>query len=316
MLERGRVLVLTLVALSLAGIAAGMLTLLSAPGAVQSAQPRAAPPLAVAPAAGGFSGEVPLGAGTALLVTSEASDALGLVHALSDAFCPTVTLALLIDGQWSIYVAGAPVAVNMAFPETLAAGTPFIVRCAESLRAFRYTVKVELFNTSPTLLIEQIGEVIFPDREHFTLHQDLFGVVFDSEVIAVDGQVWQKGDVPVRDLGLSPLSFFTAAGLAFVEDEQEMNETALRPFGGVETTINGVAVVRYELDGVELESLLSSITPIAGAPPTVTLWIAKDLGVAVRMVVESVADPEFGTLRLEINITDMNSPDISIEAPQ
>ena len=61
-------------------------------------------------------------------------------------------------------------AVNLAFPETLATGTPFLVRCGPSLRAFRYTAKVELLGASAPLLIEQTGEVIFPDREHFTLH--------------------------------------------------------------------------------------------------------------------------------------------------
>lgn len=317
MLERRRVLVLTLVALAMAGTAAGLLAL-SAPGPAESGQLRALPTPPLAPADGGFSGEVPIDAGIVLLVTSETSSPRALVDALSAAFCPTVTLALLTDGQWSIYVVGAPAAVNAAFPATLAASTPFLVRCGESLRTFRYTSKVELFGTSPTLLIEQTGEVIFPDREHFSRHMDLFGVVFDSEVIVIGDSVWQKGDVPVADFGLSPLSFFGGAtGLTFAADEQELNETALKPFASAEVTINGVATTRYELDGTEFESLLSSFAPVgASAPPTVTLWIAKDLGVAVRMVVQSVADPEFGTLRLEINITDMNASDISIEAPQ
>ena len=317
MLERGRVLVLTLVALALAGIGAGVLAL-SAPGPVESAQSRAAPPPPVRPAAGGFRGEVPPGAGIALLVTSETSDPQGLVDALSEAFCPTVTIVLLMDGQWSIYVAGAPAVVNAAFPETLAAGTPFIVRCGESLRAFRYTSKVELFGASTTLLIEQTGEVIFPDREHFTRHMDFSGLIFDSEVIAIGSSVWQKGDVPVADYGLSPASFFGGeAGLTFAADEQELNETVLKPFARADATVNGVAAVRYELDGAEFESLLASFAPVGtAAPPTVSLWIAKDLGVAVKMVIESVADPEFGTLRLEISISDLNAPDISIEAPQ
>ena len=291
---------------------------LSAPGPVESAQSRAAPLPQVAPAAGGFSGEVPPGAVLALLVTSEPSDPQGLVDALSAAFCPTVTLALLTDGQWNIYVVGAPAVVNAAFPEMLAAGTPFLVRCGESLRAFRYTSKVELFGASATLLIEQTGEVIFPDREHFTRHMDLFGIVFDSEVLAIGSSVWQKGDIPVADFGLSPLSFFGgAAGLTFDADEQELNETALKPFARADATVNGVATVRYELDGTEFESLLSSFAPVGtAAPPTVSLWIAKDLGVAVKMVVESVADPELGTLRLEISISDLNATDISIEAPQ
>ena len=260
--QRRRVLVLGLVALAVAGIGAGALAL-SAPGSVESAQWRAAPPAPVAPAAGGFDGEVPDGAGIALLVTSEPSDPEGLIHELTEAFCPTITIALLVNSQWSVYVVGAPPAVNLAFPETLATGTPFLVRCGPSLRAFRYTANVELLGASAPLLIEQTGEVIFPDREHFTLHLDLFGVIFDSEVIAVGSGVWQRGDVPVRDFGLSPASFFgSAAGLTFDDDEQELNETALKPFARADATVNGVAAVRYELDGTEFESLLSSFAPV------------------------------------------------------
>ena len=88
-------------------------------------------PVAPAPAAGvaGFAGAAPAANSIGLLVTSGASTAPELVSALADAGCVVESLAILTGGVWSVYISGAPDVVNAAFPASLAASTPFFVRC-------------------------------------------------------------------------------------------------------------------------------------------------------------------------------------------
>jgi hypothetical protein len=88
-------------------------------------------PVTPAPAAGvaGFTGAAPAANSIGLLVTSGASTAPELVSALADAGCVVESLAILTGGVWSVYISGAPDVVNAAFPASLAASTPFFVRC-------------------------------------------------------------------------------------------------------------------------------------------------------------------------------------------
>ena len=88
-------------------------------------------PVVPAPAAGvaGFTGAAPAANSIGLLVTSGASTAPELVSALADAGCVVESLAILTGGVWSVYISGAPDVVNAAFPASLAASTPFFVRC-------------------------------------------------------------------------------------------------------------------------------------------------------------------------------------------
>ena len=89
------------------------------------------PSAPAAPAAGvaGFTGAAPAANSIGLLVTSGASTAPELVSALADAGCVVESLAILTGGVWSVYISGAPDVVNAAFPASLAASTPFFVRC-------------------------------------------------------------------------------------------------------------------------------------------------------------------------------------------
>ena len=142
------------------------------------AESAATPALSLAPAApaagGAFSGDVPRDGGTALLATSEDSDPPALATRLSAAGCNTTTIELLISGASSIYVVGAPPTVNAAFPATIAAQTPFFVRCAPGgLAAFRYSIAIESIGTLGTMVIDQTGDVVLPDREFYRIQMDL-----------------------------------------------------------------------------------------------------------------------------------------------
>ena len=93
--------------------------------------PVPAVPAPAVPVAGvaGFTGTAPAANSIGLLVTSGASTAPELVSALADAGCVVESLAILTGGVWSVYISGAPDVVNAAFPASLAASTPFFVRC-------------------------------------------------------------------------------------------------------------------------------------------------------------------------------------------
>ena len=79
-----------------------------------------------------FSGTTPGPGQIGLLVTATETTPPDLVSSLRNAGCEPTTLALLAAGTWTIYVVDAPAVVNASFPATLAATTPFFVRCSEA----------------------------------------------------------------------------------------------------------------------------------------------------------------------------------------
>ena len=78
-----------------------------------------------------FTGTAPAPGGRALLVAAADSSPRELSAALEAAGCSPVSLALLISSKWSVYIAGAPAAVNAAFGTLVRASTPFFVRCSD-----------------------------------------------------------------------------------------------------------------------------------------------------------------------------------------
>ncbi|MEZ4503939.1 MAG: hypothetical protein R3C39_15050 [Dehalococcoidia bacterium] len=95
------------------------------PGQVTVFDPNATPTTGSTP----FTGEAPGTGSIGLLVASRATDATGLAGALNDAGCPVISLAIIQDGQWGIYIVGAPEMVNGTFPATVEANTAFFVLC-------------------------------------------------------------------------------------------------------------------------------------------------------------------------------------------
>ena len=105
-------------------------------GAVQSctgtvlASDTVIPPTGGGTGVSGFTGTAPAAGSIGLLVTSDASDAAGLIAALGAAGCTVESLAVLEAGVWKVNINGAPAVVNANFPASLAATTPFFTRCA------------------------------------------------------------------------------------------------------------------------------------------------------------------------------------------
>jgi hypothetical protein len=82
------------------------------------------------PAGAAFSGNVPARGSIGLLVVRGTQTSATLVVAFQAAGCPVESLAILVAGRWLIFINGAPVVVNAAFPAQLVDLTPFFVRCA------------------------------------------------------------------------------------------------------------------------------------------------------------------------------------------
>ena len=78
---------------------------------------------------GAFAGAPPAAGSLGLLVTTEDATAAALVATLGQAGCDTTSVTTLAGAAPQIHVPGAPPLVNAAFPATLPAETPVIVRC-------------------------------------------------------------------------------------------------------------------------------------------------------------------------------------------
>ena len=76
-----------------------------------------------------FRGNVPSMGGPALLITSTDVVPADLAGALGAAGCHTRLIAVTQNGQWLLYIPGAPDIVNASFPSTLGNDTPFAAMC-------------------------------------------------------------------------------------------------------------------------------------------------------------------------------------------
>lgn len=76
-----------------------------------------------------FTGQVPARGSIALLVTAAPTSPGALVASLRVGGCGVESLGVLEGGAWKLFIDGAPAAVNVAFPASLAATSAFFVRC-------------------------------------------------------------------------------------------------------------------------------------------------------------------------------------------
>ena len=284
-------------------------------------------------AAGGFFGLAPApGAGD--FRTADGDQEISeLVTALEAAGCDVLSLAFFNAPaeRFDFHFPGIEAISDLSATDPVANGKVFFAACDVAdaddvadvdevrLRAFRYTIRAESVGTIGTILIEQVGEVVLPDREHFRLRMDLGGELFDTEVITIGDSEWQRGDVPAPNFGLSLASFFDGEGGFNFDVDGEGGVFDPAAVGALETTeerVNGVDTIRYELDGEQFATLITAFVPVAGEQlPLLSLWVSRDLGVPVRMVIESAVAGERGSFRFEINLTDLNAPSISVEPP-
>ncbi|MCC6238200.1 MAG: matrixin family metalloprotease [Dehalococcoidia bacterium] len=88
----------------------------------------ATPPVANGQRSAVFTSTPPRGA-SGLLVTPAALSSADLVASLTASGCRAEVVGVLRNGQWLLYIVGAPAQANSAFPANLLASTPFYARC-------------------------------------------------------------------------------------------------------------------------------------------------------------------------------------------
>jgi hypothetical protein len=184
--------------------------------------------------------------------------------------------------------------------------------------------------------MEMSGAVISPDREQSKLTADLGFLKLDVETIRIGDRIWtrqlggewEEGAAGLGELGLD--FSVSPADLLGADETGSGFETLRSVLGGLDgtnETVNGIDAVRYDLTSEQFtQAFPSGGLPGGlsdGAPDgtledmKVQLWIARDSGIPVRIVIEATAGEgaDEGEMRLELNLTDLNSSAIEIEPP-
>ena len=248
--------------------------------------------------------------------------------------------------------AGAPAAGAAAPASDDAPQQAASLQSPAALDSFRYDVSIELsgigasdsgddsgggFGISLDLnfKITMEGAVVAPDREWSRLEADLGLLKISTETIRIGDQAWVReldgewqvqtldGDSLADAFSFSPQDFF---GDDDVGDGLGTLRSVLDLIGGKSERVNGVDAVRYDLTSEQFATAF----PDGGLPGDaggdvsaelgdfeVTIWIARDSGIPVRMLLEGSNDVESGegSVRVELNIRDLNSDGIEIEPP-
>jgi hypothetical protein len=205
---------------------------------------------------------------------------------------------------------------------------------ADELTSFRYdlTISIEVSEdaTSPLaidLSMELSGAVITPDREHTTVKVDFGFFAIDLETIRIGTQTWARepaGQWAVESPGeealpldLSPLDITACSEFSSLQ-------AVISGLAGTVETVNGVSAVRYDMNADQFASAFPDEAGSESDLPTddlenitISLWVARDSGIPIRLILEgtSTGDDAGSTVKLELNLTDLNSSSIKIEAP-
>lgn len=83
--------------------------------------------------------------------------------------------------------------------------------------------------------------------------------------------------------------------------------------------VNGVDALRYSLNAEQLRRVFGADAQLLPENAVLrgdsTLWVARASGVPVRLMLEATGAREPGVLKLELNMTELNSSAIRIEPP-
>ncbi len=205
---------------------------------------------------------------------------------------------------------------------------------ADELTSFRYdlTISIETGEDATSSLAVDLtmgltGAVITPDREQSMVKVDFGFFKIDLETIRIGSQAWSRslGDDWAEEspgdeelpLDLSPLDILGG-------NEFSSLQAVISGMTGTVETVNGVSAARYDMDAEQFAAAFPDDAGSDGDLPTddlenmtISLWVTRDAGIPVRLVLEgtSTGEDAGGTVKLELNLTDLNSSSIKIEAP-
>lgn len=224
-------------------------------------------------------------------------------------------------------------------------GGPLVLVSPDELQSYRYETRLKIDpsalassdDPSSALLgaisfdVTISGEVLNPDRSHTRVTADLGFVKSATETIEIgdsswrreDGGAWEAAGEAAGSFGADLVPVFSPADLFAARsgsDGLAALTAALAELDFEAESVNGLRTRHYQLDEASFATLFGdagALLPqeLNGATPAIDIWISERFGVPVRFVVDiSNAEGESG-IRIEMNILDINSRSIEIEAP-
>ncbi len=206
----------------------------------------------------------------------------------------------------------------------------------DQLTSFRYTLMIEVSSgegdeaasLAVDLSMEFSGAVITPDREQSTIKVDFGFFKIEAETIRIGDQSWTResgGEWEADSAGADVLPLEFAAGPIEILGGSEFSslQQVIAGLSGTTQRVNGVDAVRYDLTAEQFAQAFPNQDDGDAFSTgdldelTVSLWVARDSGIPVRLILEGVTtgDDSGGSVRLELNLTDLNSSSITIEPP-
>jgi hypothetical protein len=175
-----------------------------------------------------------------------------------------------------------------------------------------------------SIMIE--GERQNPDREHAFTTADLVFLQVSTETIAIGEQKWlREGNRPWVEGGSSPLEAYAALGfrpsILFAEDEGRYDDLALalEQYEWDEDVIRGAPTRRFALDHAAFTELFlgeGSVLPAQiNATLSAVIWLDREIGTPVRMIVNGIDEAGVEILALTIELWDFDATDIDIQPP-
>lgn len=225
------------------------------------------------------------------------------------------------------------------------AGGPLVLVSPDELESYRYETRLRIdpsalsSSDDPSVaLVGAIkfdvtisGEVLNPDRSHTSVTADLGFVKSATETIEIGdsgwqreaGGAWEPAGKAAGPFGADLVPVFSPADLfASISGSDGLAAltSALAELDFEAESVNGLRARHYELDGASFAELFGDAGTLLpkefnDAAPTIDIWISEQFGVPVRFVVDiSNAEGESG-MRIQMDIVDINSKSIEIEAP-
>lgn len=173
------------------------------------------------------------------------------------------------------------------------------------------------------------GEMVTPDRERSTVKADLGFMKLNMETIQVGDRAWTREDggawepqqgVNTSDGGweFDPAALLTG-GTGLDGRAVARIRNGLRDMQSTRERVNGVDALRYSLNAEALMRVFGDDAQLlpeeAELSSDARLWVTRAGGIPVRFSLEARGRGEPGVLKLELNITDLNSSAIRIEPP-
>ena len=208
------------------------------------------------------------------------------------------------------------------------------------LASYRYTLTVSilpsLLDTSEApagLPLDQEihlaiqGERVNPDREHAVTSADLGFLQVSTETVVIGDRRWirEANGAWTEGAGTALESFagldFRPSAL-FADDAGQYDEVArrLNDYEWVEEDLFGVPTRHFTLDQQAFLDLFqgeNDVLPVElDATLSAEIWLERDLGTPVSLRVVGVDSSGAEVVHLELDLMDLNSEDIKVEAPE